>query len=82
MCLNGGVDLTLSSGLIDEVEWGNLYSYIFVDLSRQLNEASDNVARSIQVTYTNNSQVAMDISWFIFYSREICVNTSTGALVI
>jgi len=82
MSLNGGIDLSLSSGLIDEVDYTNLYSYIFVDLSRQLNQSTDNIARSIQVIYTNNSLVSQDINWFVLYERELCLSTSTGALVI
>jgi len=80
--LNGGLDLSLSSGGISQKDWEQSYGYVFVDLSRRLSSADDNVARSIQVSYTNNTNVVQDMYWFCCFEREITINTATGALVL
>jgi hypothetical protein len=80
--LNGGLDLSLSSGGISQTDWNINCGYVYVDLSRRLSSADDNVARSLQVVYTNNSRVVMDCYWFIIFEREIQINTATGALVL
>lgn len=80
--LQGGLQLGLSSGLISQQDYENGYGFIYVDLSRKQSEASDNVARSIQVVGTNSSLVAMDIYCIIGYEREITISTATGSLII
>ena len=80
--INGGLSLGMSSGLISEADFENGYGYIWADLSRKVSSASDDIARSIQVTGFNNSAVQIDIYAFIFYEREITLSTSTGSLVI
>jgi hypothetical protein len=81
--LNGGLNLGISSGLISQSDWeSGVYGYIYVDLSRRLSQATDDIARSIQVNYTNNSLQPLDLIWCVGYEREICLSTSTGALVI
>jgi hypothetical protein len=81
-CLNGGLEMGCSSGLISQSDWENGYGFIFVDLSRKTSQANDDVSRSVQVIGTNATNVALDIMWFIGYEREINLSTSTGALVI
>jgi hypothetical protein len=80
--LNGGLDFGLSSGTISQSDWELLYGYIYVDLGRRLSSQDDNVARSIQVQYTNNTKVPMDVYWFCCFEREIAINVGTGALVL
>ena len=80
--LNGGLSLQLSSGLIDEVAYGNGYGYVYVDLSRKDSQASDDVSRSIQIIGTNASTLDVSLICFIGYERQITVSTSTGALII
>ena len=80
--INGGIPLGLSSGLIDQISWENGYRTYFVDLSRRVSQANDDVSRSIQVVFTNSSPVAMDYYYIVAYERELQISTSTGALVI
>ena len=80
--INGGIPLGLSSGLLDQTTWENGYRYHYVDLSRRVSQANDDISRSIQVIYTNNSPVMMDYYFIIGYEREITISTSTGALVV
>ena len=80
--INGGIPLGLSSGLIDQTNWESAYRYMFVDLSRRVSQANDDVSRSIQVVLTNTSPVMMDYYFIIGYEREISISTSTGALVV
>ena len=47
--LQGGLQLGLSSGLISQSDYENGYGFIYVDLSRKQSQASDDVARSIQI---------------------------------
>ena len=34
--------------------------------------------RNINVSFTNNSNVPVEIMFFIFYSDEICIDVKTG----
>ena len=81
-CLNGGLDLGISNGLISSSDYENGYGYVFVNLERKDSQASDDISRSVQVMFTNGSNVALDVFWVIGYSREISISTSTGTLVI
>jgi len=80
--LQGGLQLGLSSGLLSQQDYENGYGFIYVDLSRKQSQASDDVARSIQVVGTNSSLVAMDLYCIIGYEREITISTATGSLII
>jgi hypothetical protein len=80
--LNGGLPLALSSGLLSQQEWENGYRFIYVDLSRRVSQANDDISRSIQVTFTNSSTYCMDYFYVISYEKQISLSTSTGALII
>lgn len=80
--LNGGIPLGISSGLIDSVSWENGYRFYYVDLSRRVSQANDDIPRALQVQFTNSSPVMMDYTFVIAYERELSISTSTGALVI
>lgn len=80
--LQGGLQLGLSSGLLSQSDYENGYGFIYVDLSRKQSQASDDVARSIQIVGTNSSLVAMDLYCIIGYEREITISTATGSLII
>ena len=80
--INGGIPLGLSSGLLDSVSWENGYRFHYVDLSRRVSQANDDISRSIQVVFNNNSSVMCDYFYIIAYEREIVISTSTGALVV
>ena len=80
--LNGGLSTGLSSGLIGQSDFENGYGFAYVDLSRKISQASDDVSRSIQLVFTYNSSYQVDYICIITYEREITVSTSTGSLVI
>jgi len=80
--LNGGMTSGMSSGLIGASDFEAGYGFVYVDLSRKISQASDDISRSIQAVFTNNSSSAMDYYCVVGYEREIVVSTSTGSLVI
>ena len=79
---NGGLSLGMSSGILSQSDFENGYGYVYVDLSRKISQASDDVSRSIQVVGTNASAVSVDYYCIIGYERGLTINTSTGSLVI
>jgi hypothetical protein len=79
--INGGLSLGMSSGLINQLEYEAGYRFIVADLSRTPSEASDNIAKSIQVIGSNASGSPLDILWFLFFEREIEIDIATGSLI-
>ena len=80
--LNGGLPLALSSGLLSQQDWENGYRFCYVDLSRRVSQANDDISRSIQVSFTNSSTYCMDYFYVIAYEKQLSLSTSTGALII
>jgi hypothetical protein len=80
--INGGIPLGLSSGLLSQNDWENGYRYVYVDLSKRMSQANDDVSRSIQVSFTNSASYACDYFFIIGYEKSIVLSTSTGALII
>ena len=80
--LNGGLSTGLSSGLIGQSDWENGYGWVYADLSRKVSQASDDVSRSYQVLFTNNSNVQCDYIIIIGYEREIGISLANGSLVV
>ena len=82
LCLNGGLTLGMSSGVIGQSDFENGYGFAYTDLSRKISPASDDVSRSLQAIFTNNSLYTCDYYAIVNYEREITISTSTGSLVI
>ena len=80
--INGGIPLGLSSGLLSQNDWENGYRYVYIDLSKRMSQANDDVSRSIQVSFTNSATYAADFFFIIGYEKQIVLSTSTGALII
>ena len=80
--LNGGIPLGLSSGLLSQNDWENGYRFVYVDLSRRLSQANDDISRSIQIIFTNVATYQCDYFVFVGFEKQIDLSTSTGALVI
>ena len=80
--LNGGVPLSLSSGLFSQSEYETGYGWIYVDLSRRASQANDDISRSLQIIGTNISNYAVDLYCIVGYERQISISTGTGSLVI
>jgi hypothetical protein len=79
--INDGLSLGMSSGLINQLEYEAGYRFIVADLSRTPSEASDNIAKSIQVIGSNTSGVPIDILWFLEFEREIEIDIGSGNLI-
>ena len=80
--LNGGIPLGLSSGLLSQNDWENGYRFVYVDLSRRMSQANDDISRSLQVSFTNSATYAMDFFYVIGYEKSLTISTSTGSLII
>lgn len=75
--LNGGLTTGLGSGLIGESEWSDLYRYYYADCSRGLPQEAG-VSRSIQISGTNQSSVAVNLMIFASFSRSITCDLRSG----
>jgi hypothetical protein len=80
--LNGGIPLGLTSGLLSQNDWENGYRFCYIDLSKRMSQANDDISRSIQVSFTNAASYTMDYFYIICYEKQIVLSTSTGALII
>ena len=78
--INGGMTNGLSSGLISESDFMNLYRYYYVDCHRQL-AGLEGENRSINVLGRNMAATAIDLLVFVECKRRIVVDLETGARV-
>jgi hypothetical protein len=69
-------DFGISTGLIDQNYWENSKWY-YVNVERE--NAADNLnGCNINVSFTNNSNVPIEVMLFIFYYDEIAIDVKTG----
>ena len=69
-------DFGVTCGLFNQA-WWETFRYYYVNIERSaLNDKL--VPRNINVSFTNNSNVAIDILVFIFYSDELTIDVETG----
>ena len=72
-----GQDYGISSGLFNQHYWNQLYRPYYVDCSRGTN--ADNLTpRNVNISFTNNSNVAIDVFVFTEYFDEFVVDVVTG----
>jgi hypothetical protein len=69
-------DFGISTGLINQNYWENSKWY-YVNVERG-NAADKLNGRNINVSFTNNSNVPIEVMIFIFYSDEIAIDVKTG----
>ena len=70
-------DFGISTGLINQNYWENSKWY-FVNVERE-NAADKLNGRNINVSFTNNSNVPIEVKVFMFvYSDEITIDVKTG----
>ena len=69
-------DFGVSTGLISQGYWEAIKWY-FVNVERG-NVADQLQPRNINVSFTNNSNVAIDILIFTFYSDQLVIDVETG----
>ena len=80
--VNGGQSVGLSRGLISQSDWENGYGFVYVDLARKISTASDEVSRSYQLQFTNNTNVMCDYIVIIGYERQLGISLANGSLVV
>jgi hypothetical protein len=71
-------DFGISTGLINQNYWENSKWY-YVNVERG-NAADKLNGRNINVSFTNNSNVPIEVMIFIFYSDEITINVTNGLI--
>ena len=71
-------DLGISCGLFNQQYWETFRHY-YVNIERSA-LTDKNVARNINISFQNNSLVAIDLLTFIVYSDEFVIDTETGII--
>ena len=71
-------DLGISCGLFSQQYW-ETFRYYYVNVERSA-ITDKNVARNINISFQNNSSVAIDILVFIVYSDSFTINVETGII--
>ena len=69
-------DMGISCGLFTQQYW-ETFRYYYVNIERSA-LTDKNVARNINISFNNNSLVAIDILVYIIYSDEFQINIETG----
>lgn len=77
--IEGGKNDQLSSGLLSERMWNQLYRYYTVNVGRRMN-SEDGASKSVQISCTNATNCPMTVVAIIWYEREISVNTASGQI--
>lgn len=71
-------DYGLSNGLFSQ-QWWESSKYYYINCERSLS-ADKLVPKNINISYTNNSNVAVDVLVFVQYSSEVTIDVRTGAV--
>lgn len=79
--LNGGQTDAMSSGLIDYLSFMQGNRYYYFDISRRNSPEEDAIPKSINVSFTNSSNVPIDVHVYAVYRRSVAVDLASGALL-
>ena len=71
-------DMGVSCGLISQSFW-ETFRYYYVNIERSA-MTDKHVARNINISFTNNSLVPIDVLIFIIYSSEFVIDVETGLI--
>jgi hypothetical protein len=74
-CLTSG-DIGITAGLINQSWWENNRVY-YVDLARG-SEADKATARNLNISFTNNTLLIIDVMVFTIYLDRIVINVESG----
>ena len=77
--VNGGQSTGFTSGLLSQKDFQFGYRYLVADLARRLPQ--DDIARSIEVRGTNNTNVPIDILVVVTYQRKLTYDVASGGLL-
>jgi hypothetical protein len=79
--VSGGIEDGLRAGLIDRHGFETIYGFTLINLSRK-DSADDVIEKTIQISFTNNNNVAMSYSYFIEYERGWEIDVVSGKIVV
>ena len=74
--VNGGLTDGITSGLISQNAFYNNYGYLVANVARRLPE--DNSAKSVQISGTCLSQLAVDLFVFCVFEKSITIDLFSG----
>jgi hypothetical protein len=77
--VNGGLTDGISSGLISQTAFYNNYGYLVANVARRLPE--DNCPKSVQISGTCLSQLAVDLFVFCVFEKSITIDLYSGRRV-
>ena len=69
-------DLGITCGLFNQAYW-EMFRHYYVNIERA-NISDKNVARNINISFQNNSQLDIDVMTFIIYSDTFTIDVETG----
>jgi hypothetical protein len=78
--INGGLSDGITSGLVDEFNYGLGYGWIVVNVSRRIPIEQD-IPKSLQIIGTSQSQRTLDFYAYVEVERTISINIRSGELV-
>lgn len=78
---NGGMEMLLSSGLVNQTEFDSIYGIYQVDLSRH-DLADDAISKSVTVSFTNSSPFTSDYICILVYQKEFNLDCEAGLIVL
>lgn len=77
--VDGGLVDQVSSGLLSQRTWNQLYRYYTCDIGRRMN-SEDGCSKSIQISCSNATTCPMTVVAIIWYEREITLDTASGMI--
>ena len=69
-------DFGVSCGLFNQAYW-EMFRHYYINIERA-NISDKNMARNINISFQNNSQVAIDVLTFIIYSDTFVIDVESG----
>ena len=77
--INGSASYGLSSGLLDQTSFENIYRYYIVNLERRV--SNKNIPVSIAINGQNSNAVPIDLHIFVVSRKSILIDCETGKLL-
>ena len=78
--VNGGLSEGVNSGLINQMDFENMYNYYAVNVSRML-PIEEAVPKSVNIVGQNLTNFTIDLFVFINYKTSVSIDILTGSRV-
>lgn len=78
--VDGGLNKEVSSGLLSQRQWNQLYRYYTCDIGRRMT-SEDGASKAIQVSLTNATTCPMTVIAIVWYEREVVLDTVSGQVM-